>query len=786
MVALLVTSAFTMLPANDKSAMKLNDENSNASVDMATADLGYLLSYNKIATSIILVQDLSEVQLNSNVHIDGQISGMVRALGTIVRLHVLCPDGSIDVPIQGKFATADSSGRFSIDYVPTSFGNYTVLATYAGTARYTQASANVQFEALDEEEVIVVKAPSSMTIELRSSSVKVGDVVEVDGVLTGTTLQGNMPIAGAQIGATVVRPDGYTFSPLQGAQVITDSNGLFVVTFSAASTGTYQFQFEYVGDASFEGTRAAISVEVEAPVIVKSATSISLTLASSSVKTGSVMHAEGILTGATPIAGATLTLQVQLPSGSVVSPTTGATTVTDANGEFVIDHTPSSLGTYVFIATFAGDSTNNGSSVSVTFTATAPSTTSVSYYYLVSPNGVVKNAAGSTVYPSSGTATATAAIQWAIDNCPTGKTVKLDVGSFPISAKIYVYKNLIGSGVEKTELYASKNIGGITMIQMSTKSGAAVNHVTLSDMELDGKGLTWPTGTYGAVEPIRATYCTIENMYIHHFPKSHGVNFQASSYNSVRNCTISYIGNLAKSTTNGSYGNGVCAGNMFPDIGSDHNLVENCDISYCSMVGINWEPGNYNVVRNCYVHDMTTWYINGVKQLTCAAYMWPKGTVASVGNEYYDSTFEAVDYGFSVNGGQTTIDGCTIIGKGKNTIGIYLHKADGCKITDNVIRPTGTGRAVYVAGCLSATITGNTITSGDSAHSGYGIWVGTWDVSPLTGIVISGNTINHCGTGIAITSAVKNGVITNNVCYSCTTGISNGGTGTTLSGNTVR
>ena len=52
--------------------------------------------------------------------------------------------------------------------------------------------------------------------------------------------------------------------------------------------------------------------------------------------------------------------------------------------------------------------------------------------------------------------------------------------------------------------------------------------------------------------------------------------------------------------------------------------------------------------------------------------------------------------------------------------------------------------------------------------------------------MISGNTVNHCGTGIAITSAVKNGVITNNVCYSCTTGISNGGTGTTLSGNTVK
>jgi len=786
MAVLVASSALTMLPANNPSAIKLNDDNSNASVDMATADLGYLLSYNKIATSITLVNQNPAVQLNSNVHIDGQVSGMVWVQGTIIRLHVLCPDGSIDVPVQGKFATADASGKFSFDYVPTSVGNYTVLAIFAGTNRYSQASGNLQFEVHEEEVVNVVKAPSSIALELKSSSIKVGDVVEIAGVLTGTTYQGATIMAGAQLGVTVVRPDGSVVSPSQGPQVSTDAHGSFVATFSPANTGTYQFQFDYAGDASFEGTRAAISVDVEAPVIVKSATSISLTLASSSVKTGTVMHAEGVLTGAAPIAGATLTLQVQLPSGSVVNPTTGMTTVTNANGEFVIDYTPSSLGTYVFVATFAGDSMNNGSSVSVTFAATAPSTTTVSYYYLVSQNGVVKNAAGSTVYPSSGTATATAAIQWAIDNCPTGKTVKLDAGSFPITAKIYVYKNLIGSGVDKTKLYASQNIGGITMIQMSTKSGAAINHVTLSDMELDGKGLTWPTGTYGAVEPIRATYCTIENMYIHHFPKSHGVNFQASSYNSVKNCTISYIGNLAKSTTNGSYGNGVCAGNMFPDIGSDHNLVENCDISYCSMVGINWEPGNYNVVRNCYVHDLTNWYTNGVKQLTCAAYMGPKGAVASVGNEYYDSTFEAMDYGFSINGGQTIIDGCTIIGKGKNTIGIYMHKADGCKITDNVIRPTGTGRAVYVAGCLSATITGNTITSGDSAHSGYGIWVGTWDVSPLTGIVISGNTVNHCGTGIAVTSDVKNGVITNNVCYSCTTGISNGGTGTTLSGNTVK
>ncbi|NLT36579.1 MAG: hypothetical protein GXX95_00260 [Methanomassiliicoccus sp.] len=785
MAVLMVTSALTTLPANNPSAMKLDDENSNASVDMATSDLGHLLSYNKIATSITLVQENVVAQLNSNVHINGQLSGIAWNQDTVVRLHVLCPDGSIDVPAQGKFANTDPTGGFTVDYIPTTVGNYTILAIFAGTNRYSQASGNTQFEVHEEQLVTVVKAPTSMALELTSSSVKVGDVMEIAGTLIGNTDQGNTLIAGAQIGAVVVRPDGSTVSPVQGPQVLTDAQGSFIVTFSPANTGTYQFQFDFAGDGSFEGTRAAISSEVAAPVIVKSATSISLTLASSSVKTGMVMHADGVLTGSGPIAGATLTLQVQLPSGSVVNPTTGMTTVTDADGEFVIDYTPSSLGTYVFIATFAGDSMNNGSSVSVTFTATAPSTTTVPYYYLVSQNGVVKNAAGSTVYPSSGTATATAAIQWAIDNCPTGKTVKLDAGSFPISAKIYVYKNLIGSGVDKTKLYASQNFGGITMIQMSTKSGAAINHITLSDMELDGKGLSWPTGTFGAVEPIRATYCTIENMYIHHFPKSHGVNFQASSYNIVRNCTISYIGNLAKSTTNGSYGNGVCAGNMFPDVGSDHNLVENCDISYCSMVGINWEPGNYNVVRNCYVHDLTSWYTNGVKQLTCAAYMWPKGAVASVGNEYYDSTFEAMDYGFSINGGQTTIDGCTIIGKGKSTIGIYMHKADGCKITDNVIRPTGTGRAIYVAGCLSATITGNTITSGDSAHSGYGIWVGTWDVSPLTGIVISGNTVNHCGTGIAVTADVKNGVITNNVCYSCTTGITNSGTGTTLSGNRV-
>ncbi len=785
LAVLLVSSCLVTVPANDASALRLSDENSSASTDAVTANMGFSLSTNKIATSITLIQETTEVKMDSNVHLEGVLFGVPKAADNTVRMHVVCPDGSIGKPVQGKYATTDSSGFFSVDYVPTLGGNYTVLATYAGNTRYAQSSASVSFEVLAEAEPAIVKAPSSLSLVLDQPSVKVGDFAQVTGTLTGNVTEGSVPISDALVSVVIVRPDSGMFSPLEGSQVMTDADGKVLLTFLAAYVGSYQVQLQYEGDDLYESTTATISAEVEAQVIVKSTTSMSLTLASSSVKIGTAMHADGVLKGASHIADAELTLQVQLPSGSVVAPSGGSTVMTGTNGEFNIDYTPASVGTYVFTATYAGDAMYNGSSVSVTFTATAPAANGVAYYYLVSPSGVVKNAAGTTVYPTSGTVTTTAAIQWAIDNCPTGKTVKLDAGSFPIAAKLYVYKNLVGSGVDKTKLYASANIPGITMIQMSTKSSGAISYVTLGNMEMDGKGLTYPTGTYGAVEPIRASNCTIENMYIHHFPKSHGVNFQASSYNIVRNCTVSYIGNLAKSTTNGSYGNGICAGNMFPNVGSDYNLVENCDISYCSMVGINWEPGNNNVVRNCYVHDMTSWYTNGVKQLTCAAYMWPKGTVTSVGNQYYDSTFEAVDYGFSINGGKTTIDGCTIIGKGSNTVGIYMHKADGCKITDNVIKPTGTGRGIYVAGCLSATITGNTITSGDNAHSGYGIWVGSWDVATLTGIVINKNTINHCGTGIAITSAVKSGAITNNVCYSCTTAITNGGTGTTLAGNKV-
>ena len=62
-MAVLVASSACMLPASKPSTMKLNDENSNASVDMATADLGYLLSYNKIATSITLFNEIPVVQL---------------------------------------------------------------------------------------------------------------------------------------------------------------------------------------------------------------------------------------------------------------------------------------------------------------------------------------------------------------------------------------------------------------------------------------------------------------------------------------------------------------------------------------------------------------------------------------------------------------------------------------------------------------------------------------------------------------------------------------------------
>jgi fibronectin type 3 domain-containing protein len=105
----------------------------------------------------------------------------------------------------------------------------------------------------------------------------------------------------------------------------------------------------------------------------KVVTKIDIGMISSIIPPGRNMHATCQLARAdsisTPIPGATIQLSITLPDGTNSYIDQGEAAVTDDQGTFAIDYTPTVEGSYAFKATYAGNSTYNATSIVVAFEA---------------------------------------------------------------------------------------------------------------------------------------------------------------------------------------------------------------------------------------------------------------------------------------------------------------------------------------------------------------------------------------------------------------------------------
>ncbi len=198
------------------------------------------------------------------------------------------------------------------------------------------------------------------------------------------------------------------------------------------------------------------------------------------------MQANGVLSGTSGIAGATVSLKVTLPDGTTANPTQGATVTTDSTGKFTMAYVPTKVGTYTYTVTFAGDSQYTDSSKTATFTATAPPTPppapTTTYDYLVSSN-VVKTASGATAYTGS---SFTAALQWAVSQ--GGKITYVPAGSYSVTGSLNfasgttsVSTTLIGDGdgTTGTVLTFTSGAESASRINMNGVSNVAMKKVRI-------------------------------------------------------------------------------------------------------------------------------------------------------------------------------------------------------------------------------------------------------------------------------------------------------------------
>ncbi|MDW5562359.1 MAG: right-handed parallel beta-helix repeat-containing protein [Methanomassiliicoccus sp.] len=383
--------------------------------------------------------------------------------------------------------------------------------------------------------------------------------------------------------------------------------------------------------------------------------------------------------------------------------------------------------------------------------------------YSVTVSGV-EDPSGNVVYSGTGYQ----CIQYALACTPVGGTVHLEAGTYTIPDGFNVNRSLVGSGND-TKLVADGS-NERSLMTISNADGSSLSGVTVSNMQLDGQGAKFPNAQFGGIMTVGVSNCTLENLYVHDFPYSQGIEFQASSYNSIRNCVIANIG------YGNQYGSGICSGNMTRGVSSAFNVVEHCTITGCSFTGIDWEPGNDNVVRDTTISGLTSWSGNTVGISIWNIDGWP----ASSNNRYYNVSIDHAGVGVdseAVTG--TVFEGCTFTGS--SSAAIYAAGCSGWKVNSCTIKTNG-GHGVFFDNGNANTVTGCHIEDAKRGYN-YGVQM-TSDAANLSqGNVVSGNQISYMDRAIYFGSYTTSSMVSNNTEVGCRYADSIPGTPNTVIGN---
>ncbi len=221
----------------------------------------------------------------------------------------------------------------------------------------------------------------SISMTLSASTVPLGGAIYDAARLTGVSANAGGAVTYAVYdNATCSSANGGLVATL-GPVAVTDGNVADSPTWTPTGTaGTYYFVVSYSGDANNAATVSAcaadpITVNPQSPVIVTQ-------LSATATTTGNPVHDTAVLSGATATAGGTVVFDVfdnaNCASSSGLVTSLAPVTVLGGNVPDSPAWTPTSSGTYYFVAFYSGDN-NNGSVSSgcaaepITVSANSPS-----------------------------------------------------------------------------------------------------------------------------------------------------------------------------------------------------------------------------------------------------------------------------------------------------------------------------------------------------------------------------------------------------------------------------
>ena len=274
------------------------------------------------------------------------LSGGVNATGTITFTLADANSNTVDT----ETATVNGNGTYTTPtgYAPTAPGTYQWSASYGGDSNNSMASAaGTQAETVDPAAPAVTVTPAAAVL------------VGSGTMMTASAMLANGYNPTGAILFTLTAPDG----TIVDSEIVTvNGNGTYSTPngFLPGTTGTYQWQASYSGDANNTGITSQT-----APENAQTGPSLTTTPGGTVVLgSGSALTDTATLTGGINPTG-TITFTLLDPNGKTVDTETATV---NGNGTYstptgcVPSGTGTLTGTYEWSASYGGDSNNAGAS----------------------------------------------------------------------------------------------------------------------------------------------------------------------------------------------------------------------------------------------------------------------------------------------------------------------------------------------------------------------------------------------------------------------------------------
>jgi hypothetical protein len=310
------------------------------------------------ATPTISTQATPNVTIGAPISDTATLAGGAGATGTITFDAYAPGDTGCTGPVAfSDTATVSGNGNYTTNpaFIPTALGTYRWIASYSGDANNAAVSGACND---DNESSAVALATPTITTQA-TPSVTIGDQISDTATLAGGT---------APTGTITFNAYAPGDTNCTGAIVFTDTatvagNGQYTANppFTPATVGIYRWIAAYSGDVNNAPVSGACNAANESSAVFPAVVPTISTQATASVMIGGQISDTATLAGGVSPTG-TITFTAHAPGDSTC---TGAPVFTDSetvsgSGQYTTNpaFTPTTAGTYRWIAAYSGDDAN--------------------------------------------------------------------------------------------------------------------------------------------------------------------------------------------------------------------------------------------------------------------------------------------------------------------------------------------------------------------------------------------------------------------------------------------